>query len=117
MKPLRKARKPLGHLPASISPLENQRFMTVRVGCRLVYETNQPTPIFLFVRPRLENGQFMLQEKLTFRCDEGAEQFEDGQGNITHRWTLQPGQTVIVHDALVQVSPLADDFNPKTFSV
>jgi len=91
--------------------------MTVRVGCRLVYETNQPTPIFLLVRPRPENHQIILQEKLTFRCDEGAEQFEDERGNITHRWTLPPGQTTIVHDALVEVSPLADDFNRKTFSV
>lgn len=91
--------------------------MTVRVGCRLVYETNQPTPIFLVVRPRPEGPQIIRQEKLTFRCDEGAEQFEDAQGNITHRWTLQPGQTIVVHDALVEVSPMADDFNPKTFSV
>lgn len=100
--------------PASGNPAPK---MTVRVGCRLVYETNQPTPILLVVRPRPENHQIILQEKLTFRCDEGAEQFEDERGNITHRWTLPPGQTIVVHDALVQVSPLADDFNRKTFSV
>ena len=111
MKILRKApRLPLGNI-------ESNPPMTVRVGCRLVYETNQPTPIFLVVQPRLENRQIMLQEKLTFRCDEGSEQFEDGQGNITHRWTLCPGQTIIVHDALVQVSPRADDFDLKIFSV
>jgi len=90
--------------------------MTVRVGCRLVYETTQPTPIFLVVRPRLENNQVMLQEKLTFRCDEGAVQFADSQGNTVHRWLLSAGLTTIVHDAIVQVSPLADDFNPKTYS-
>src|SRR5271170_826260 len=55
--------------------------MVVRVGCRLVYETTQPVPILLVVRPRPENHQIILQEKLTFRCDEGAEQFEDAQGN------------------------------------
>ncbi len=78
----------------------------------------KPHPIFLVVRPRPENhDQIILSEQLTFRCDEGAEQFEDAQGNITHRWTLPPGQTVIVHDALVQVSPMADDFNFKSFSV
>src|SRR5476649_2894059 len=91
--------------------------MTVRVGCRLVYETNHGASIFLVVRPRPENEQIILQERLTFRCDDGAEQFQDAQGNITHRWILHPGQTTIVHDALVEVSSLADDFNQKKFSV
>jgi len=91
--------------------------MTVRVGCRLVYETNQRASIFLVVRPRPENEQIVLQENLTFRCDDGAEEFQDAQGNITHRWVLQPGQTIIVHDALVEVSSRADDFNQKTYYV
>src|SRR5277367_1852162 len=71
--------------------------MTVRVGCRLIYETTQPTPIFLLVRPRSDNtDQLILSEMLTFPGSEGAEEFQDGHGNITHRWTLPPGQTVIV---------------------
>jgi transglutaminase-like putative cysteine protease len=92
--------------------------MTVRVGCRLIYETTQPTPIFLVVRPRIDNDeQFIVAEKLTFRCDEGAQEFQDAHGNITHRWTLHPGQTTIVHDALVEVSSRPDDHNQKKFSV
>jgi transglutaminase-like putative cysteine protease len=91
--------------------------LTVRVGCRLVYETMQPVPILLLVRPRPDSQQIILQESLTFRSEERAEEFQDAHGNITHRWILLPGQTVIVHDALVQVSSLADDFNPKTHSV
>src|SRR5476649_987760 len=91
--------------------------MTVRVGCRLVYETNQGASIFLVVRPRPENEQVVLQERLTFRCDDGADEFQDAQGNITHRWVLQPGQTIVVHDALVEVSSRADDFNQKTYYV
>jgi transglutaminase-like putative cysteine protease len=92
--------------------------MTVRVGCRLVYETNQPTPIFLVVRPRVDNDeQIIIAEQLTFRCDEGAQEFQDAHGNITHRWTLPPGQTTIVHDALVEVSSRPDDHNQKKYSV
>ncbi len=91
--------------------------LTVRIGCRLTYQTTQPTPIFLVVRPRPENGQVILQEKLEFISDRPSEQFEDAQGNVTHRWTLQPGYTNILHDALVSVSPLPDNFDPKTFSV
>ena len=92
--------------------------MTIRVGCRLVYETVQPTPIFLVVRPRSDTSdQIILSEILTFRAEQASEQYQDAYGNITHRWTLPPGQTVVVHDALVQVSSLPDDSNFKKFSV
>jgi transglutaminase-like putative cysteine protease len=120
MKTLRKAKRlPLGNLPlATSSAFGNPaRNLTVRVGCRLVYETIQPAPILLVVCPHPENQQVILQGKLTFRGEEGAEEFEDAQGNITQRWVLQPGQTVIIHDALVQVSSLPDNFNQKTYCV
>lgn len=92
--------------------------MTVRIGCRLVYETSQPTPIFLVVRPRTDHSeQIILSESLTFRSEQTSEQFLNEHGNITHRWTLPPGQTVVVHDALVQVSSQPDDHGFKKFSV
>lgn len=116
IKPLRKTKRvPLGNGPDP--SMASTPKLVVRVGCRLVYETTQPTPIFLVVRPRSDEQQLVLQEKLTFWCDVGARQFQDAQGNITHRWVLQPGQTVIVHDALMQVPSYADDFNRKTYSV
>jgi transglutaminase-like putative cysteine protease len=122
MRTLRKInRVPLGNLNPNTSGNSSLPApqMTVRVGCRLVYETTQPTPIFLVVRPRSDNtDQIILSESLTFRSEKTSEQFEDAHhGNITHRWTLQPGQTVIVHDALVEVSSQPDDYNFKKFSV
>jgi transglutaminase-like putative cysteine protease len=93
------------------------RNLTVRVGCRFVFETSQPVPIVLVVRPRPENHQVILQERLTFRGEDGAEEFPDAQGNINQRWVLPPGQTTIVHDALVRVSSLPDNFNQKTYYV
>jgi transglutaminase-like putative cysteine protease len=121
MTTLRKNKRvPLGYLPqvASSAIDTPAPTLTVRVGCRLVYETIQPTPIFLLVRPRPDNPeQIILSESLTFPSVTGSEQFEDVHGNITHRWTLQPGQTVIVHDAMVQVSSRPDDSNFKKFSV
>jgi transglutaminase-like putative cysteine protease len=105
-------------LPTTQFPYANSKpKMTVRVGCRLVYQVAQAASILLVVRPRVEGEQVILQEQLTFRCHDGAEQFQDAHGNITHRWILPPGQTTIVHDALVEVSPLADDFEPRKFSV
>jgi transglutaminase-like putative cysteine protease len=92
--------------------------MTVRIGCRLVYETIQPTPIFLVVRPRTDNtNQVILAESLTFPSQPESEQFLDAHGNVTHRWTLSPGQTTVVHDALVLVSSLPDSHDFKKFSV
>jgi len=120
MKTIHKARRlPLVNLlstPPSVSQNSAPK-LTVRVGCRLVFETNQPAPILLLVRPRPESDQVILQEQLTFRCDGGSEQFEDAHGNIAHRWVLPVGQTVIVHDALVEVSSLPDNFNQKTYYV
>jgi transglutaminase-like putative cysteine protease len=113
-------RVPLGPLNRK-APVVNDILpprMTVRIGCRLIYETTQPTPIFLVVRPRTDNSdQIILSESLTFPSEPPSVQFEDALGNITHRWTLPPGQTVIVHDALVDVSSQADDVNFKKFSV
>jgi transglutaminase-like putative cysteine protease len=92
--------------------------MTIRVGCRLVYEATQPTPIFLLVRPRHDtHEQLILAESLTFQSGPPSHQYFDSYGNITHRWMLPPGQTVVVHDALVQVSSQPDDSNFKKFSV
>lgn len=83
--------------------------LTVRVGCHLVYETNEPVPILLLVRPRSTETQQVLQEKLTFRSEVQSHAFSDVHGNLTHRWVLQPGQTIIHHDALVAVSSTPDD--------
>ena len=91
--------------------------LTVRVGCRLVYQAALPTPIVLIVRPRIEGPQVLLQESLMFPCDPPSEEMRDGFGNIEHRWILQPGETTIVHDALVQVSSLPDDHGRKSEAV
>jgi transglutaminase-like putative cysteine protease len=70
------------------------------------------------VRPRSDDSdQLILSESLTFRSESGSEQFQDAHGNITHRWTLPLGQTVVLHDSLVEVSSKPDDYNFKKFSV
>ena len=91
--------------------------MTIRVGCRVVYQTTQPTPILLLVRPMLESQQIILQESFSFPAEKGAEEFQDTHGNVVYRWVLQPGETVIHHDAIVEVSSQSDDFNQKNYSV
>lgn len=91
--------------------------MTVRIGCHIVYELVQPTPVFVVVRPRSDGRQAVRQEKLTFSSNLDLFEFEDAHGNIAHRSMLQPGQNIIHHDALVAVSSQPDNEGQPTWVV
>ncbi len=94
-------------------PHEN---LTVRVGCRFVYEATQPVPLLLNLKPRRDPRQALQAEQLTFGVNLPAEEFEDVHGNIVYRLILQPGSHEIRHDAIVAVPPEPDnhDFGPGT---
>jgi transglutaminase-like putative cysteine protease len=85
--------------------------LTVRVGCRLVYEATQPTPILLVVRPWNQERQILLDEKLIIEREPPYKECKDWFGNSVQSWDLPPGQTTIVHDALFEVPRYADDHN------
>ena len=91
--------------------------LTVRIGCHIVYETSQPTPILLVLRPRLDGRQVVRQEKLSFNPYLPSDEFTDAHGNTTYRSMLQPGQNVIHHDALVAVSSQPDNHDQLAFPV
>ncbi len=91
--------------------------LTVRVGCRLVYQSVDPTPILLMVRPRIDNQQRILDERLTIEPFGRYEEVKDWYGNTIERWELGPGQTTIIDDALIEVPALADDYNRRAYSV
>lgn len=82
--------------------------ITVRVGCKLGYNTSVPTPALFVLRPRLEGKVLVIQEKLSFGIGVPAYEFQDSHGNITYRSTLMPGLNEIRHDALVAASSLPD---------
>src|SRR5580704_3804622 len=82
--------------------------LTVRVGCRLVYETTVPTPVLFVLKPKLEGRVLVMQENLSFGIGQPAYEFQDSHGNITYRSRLMPGRNEIRHDALVAVSSLPD---------
>ena len=86
--------------------------MAIRVGCRLVYDVVEDTPILLIVRPHREVQNQVLKEELKLTPPIAYEEFVDWQGNTTQRWVLKPGKTEIVHDALVQVPPLWENVDP-----
>ncbi len=85
--------------------------LTVRVGCKLSYETPVPTPVLFVLRPRLEGRVLVMQEKLSFGIGQPSYEFQDSHGNITYRSTLMPGLNDIRHDALVAVSSEPDTRN------
>ncbi|MDE1171245.1 MAG: transglutaminase family protein [Verrucomicrobium sp.] len=87
-------------MEAKPAPLD----LTVRVGCDFVYETTQPTPILLVLKPRIAENQVIQEEKLSFGPGLPPHEFEDICGNITYRCVLAPGRNEIRHDAIVAVS-------------
>jgi transglutaminase-like putative cysteine protease len=82
--------------------------LTVRVGCKLVYETTVETPVLFLLRPRLEGRVLVMQERLSFGIGLPSYEFQDSHGNITYRSTFMPGRNEIRHDALVAVSSIPD---------
>ena len=87
--------------------------ITVRVGCHVVYETPVPTPIIFVVKPCLDGGQFVQEEKLSFGPGSPSSEYVDSQGNINYRAMLLPGTNIIHHDALVSVSSLPETYNVR----
>jgi len=83
--------------------------ITVRVGCKLAYETTVPTPVLFVLKPRLESKVLVMRENLSFGIAQPGSEFQDSFGNITHRTTFMPGRNEICHDALVAVSSLPDN--------
>jgi transglutaminase-like putative cysteine protease len=82
--------------------------LTVRVGCKLAYETSVPTPVLFVLKPRLEDRVLVTQEQLSFGICQPSYEFQDSFGNTTYRATLMPGRNEIRHDALVAVSSRPD---------
>ena len=83
--------------------------ITIRVGCYLAYETPVQTPVLFVLKPRLEGGVLVVQEKLSFGVGLPPYEFQDSHGNITYRSMLMPGSNEIRYDALVAVSSQSDN--------
>src|SRR5687767_656677 len=88
--------------------------LTVRVGCAFSYEAAMPVAMVLTLKPRRDPWQALQEEKLVLGSNLPAEEFEDEHGNIVYRLLLQPGLNEFRHDAILAVSPFADnhEFGP-----
>jgi transglutaminase-like putative cysteine protease len=90
--------------------------LTVRVGCRLVYETINPTPVVMMIRPRVNHRQILIADRLSVDPYFPIDELRDSFGNALQRWELPPGRSVITDDALIGVPQETDDWNRRTNS-
>jgi len=83
--------------------------ITVRVGCKLAYQTSVQTPVLFVLKPRLESKVLVMRESISFGIAQPAQEFLDSHGNTAFRSMFMPGRNEIRHDALVAVSSLPDN--------
>jgi transglutaminase-like putative cysteine protease len=83
--------------------------ITLRVGCRLVYEARGSATLLLNLKLRPGTHHAVLAESLTIGEGLPFDEFLDVHGNQVVRLLLQPGPNVITHDALVSVSSRSDN--------
>jgi hypothetical protein len=83
--------------------------LTIRCGLELTYEATTPTPIVLLIQPRLEKGQRIEREQLSFSPDVFVDTYADVHDNIVRRCELPTGRLTICHDAFVSVPSLPEN--------
>lgn len=83
--------------------------ITIRCGLALTYEASTPTPIVLLIQPRLERGQRIEREQLSFSPDVFVETYADVHDNIVRRCELPSGSLTVRHDAFVSVPSLPEN--------
>ena len=84
--------------------------LTVRIGCRMVYEAAEPTAALFMIKPRRDEAQRVCQERFSFNPSLAGVEYQDEHDNIVYRAQLSPGSATIEHDALVAISSHPDNF-------
>jgi transglutaminase-like putative cysteine protease len=82
--------------------------LTVRIGCRFIYEAAVPTSTLLDIEPMLEGPQRLVAERLTLGHGLVAEPISNNHDKRVLRFMLPAGKTEIQHDAVVEVLPTED---------
>ncbi len=83
--------------------------LTLRVGCKLVYDATGPATLLLNVRPDRFGPHRVLDQVLTVGENLAAPEFIDSHGNTVCRVRLAPGCHEIRHDAIVAVPASLDN--------
>lgn len=91
--------------------------MRVRIGCNIVYELPQPTPMLMAIRPPQLYHHKLVEEQRTVNPAVTLHDYTDIFGNTIWRLMAPAGTLSLVYDALADVSPYPDlqhPYLPKT---
>ena len=83
-----------------------------RAGCQITYRAQDPAPIIITLKPRQGPAQYIERERLSVEPRQGMLEYEDSQGNIIHRFTLQRGLNTIIYDSLIWVPSTPENSEP-----
>jgi transglutaminase-like putative cysteine protease len=84
--------------------------LTVRIGCRMTYDAQEPVAGLFMIKPRRDEAQRVYQERFSFNPSLPGTEYQDEHDNIVYRAVLGVGSTTIEHDALVAVTSSPDNF-------
>lgn len=100
---------PPGAASPSLAADTAPRNLTLRVGCKLVYDATGPATLLLNVQPDRGGPHRVLEQVMTIGENLAAPELIDSHGNTVCRVRLTPGRHEIHHDAIVLVSPHPDN--------
>jgi transglutaminase-like putative cysteine protease len=87
--------------------------MQLRVGCELIYQCGQPTPMILALSVHYTRASDMIRpDHLVTQPPLAIRQYRDGFGNWCSRVVAPPGLTKFTVDALVNDAGQPDPFAP-----
>lgn len=82
--------------------------MHIHVGCKIVYECPQQTPMFFILRPAPFGQHELIEESRMLTPAVPVSTYLDGYGSEVWRLVAPAGQLEIQYDALVAVPPTPD---------
>ncbi|MBV9392765.1 MAG: transglutaminase family protein [Verrucomicrobia bacterium] len=84
--------------------------LSVRIGCRLAYETSAVTPVCVILKAQPDEAQRVVVESLFLGHEVSFNESQDPFGNLVCRTTLLPGSSEFRYDAIVEVPAITEDF-------
>jgi transglutaminase-like putative cysteine protease len=84
--------------------------LTIRVGCDLAYEVDEPTLMLLMIHPRASMQHVVVDNELIISSGEHVERLLDSHGNLVLKTMLVPGLNEIRHDMILCVPDQPDNY-------
>jgi transglutaminase-like putative cysteine protease len=82
--------------------------MRLNAGCELLFETAEPAPLILMLRPQDGDAQRILQTNLQVEPQVPVVDYVDGYGNLCQRLVTPPGQLRVRSTVTAEVADSID---------